>query len=77
MPYFETAYGYLFPVTKELTLANLVSREMTMLLTKSQYDLQEDSVIINHGGSELSPTLPCSLHKEWPKHLPRKKRFFF
>lgn len=45
------------------------------LLTKSQYDLQADSVIINHGGSELSPTLPCSLHKEWPKHLPRKRDF--
>ena len=68
--------GCLFPVTKELTLANLVSREMTMLLTKSRYDLQGDSVIIHHGGSELSPTPPCPLHKEWPKHLPRKKRFF-
>ena len=47
-----------------------------MLLTKSRYDLQRGSVIIHHGGSELSPTLPCPLHKEWPKHLPRKKRFF-
>ena len=47
-----------------------------MLLTKSRYDLQGGSVIIHHGGSELSPTPPCPLHKEWPKHLPRKKRFF-
>ena len=36
----------LFPVTKVLTFANLVSREMTMLLTKSWYDLQGDSVIV-------------------------------
>ena len=67
----------LFPVTKVLTFANLASREMTMLLTKSWYDLQGDLVIVRRGGSELTPTLPCLSHKEGPKHLPRKERFFF